>query len=309
MTSAARSLPEALPDDVPRAPSAEAWQAMSSAEREQFLASSLAALQAEAALMAEGSPHITSRTAIYETLRDYFDRVGRKVYLRSELPVHYPEERVFAPDLMAVLDVEDTGHQDRRMAWVVAEEGRGLDLALEVLHRGSPRKDLLDNVLDYARMGISEYFVYDRKQVRVLGYRLSAPGSGRYEPIKAHGGLLSSLVLGLDLAIVGGRLRFMHGGAVVPETRELLSRVNAMMDELETRAEEAARLIDEANRRAEAEGLRAEAEALARAEAEQRAALAQQARLDAERRAEAEAAARLELEQRLALLLSRVGEG
>lgn len=279
---------------------------MSQAERDAFLDRALAALQGEAALMAEGSPHITSKTGAFELLRDYFRRAGRGVYLRSELPVHYPGERVFAPDLMAVLDVPDPWLDDKRMAWVVAEEGRGVDFVMEILHRGNPQKDLLDNVLDYARMGIPEYFVYDRRRARVLGFRLPFPNGGRYEPIKARGGRLASRQLGLELAIVGGHLRFSSNGADIPETRDLLERANAMLDELEDRAEEAERQLSEATERLEAEALaRRDAERRAE-EAAQRAEEATQRADEATRRAEAETALRQDLERQLSELRGRL---
>ena len=38
----------------------------------------------------------------------------------------YPGERTFTPDLLAVLDVaQPDPDEDRRMAWVVADEGKG----------------------------------------------------------------------------------------------------------------------------------------------------------------------------------------
>ena len=58
---------------------------------------------------------------------------------------------MFAPDLIAVLDVE----QGERLHWVVAEEGKGIDLALEVTLRGSRKKDLEENVERYARTGMT----------------------------------------------------------------------------------------------------------------------------------------------------------
>src|SRR5262245_36984624 len=43
------------------------------------------------------------------------------------------------------------------LAWVVAEEGKGLDFVLEVLHKGDRNKDLVENVERYAQLGIPEY--------------------------------------------------------------------------------------------------------------------------------------------------------
>ena len=58
---------------------------------------------------------------------------------------------------------------DERMAWVVAEEERGIDLALEVFHKEDRQKDLVEDVERFARIGISEYFVYDRGYQELKG--------------------------------------------------------------------------------------------------------------------------------------------
>jgi len=275
--STARQPIEVDAPEVPTAPGEAEWRALSPSEREAFLDDSLAALQREAELMAEGNPHIRAKFRIRIMLEDFFSRIGRRIYLGTELPVHYPGERVFAPDFLAVLDVEDPGHDDQRMAWVVVDEGRGLDLVIEILHRGDPHKDLVHNVLTYARMGIPEYFVYDRRKDRISGFRLPASGAARYEPIPSHGGTLSSRVLGLDLAISGGRLHFYYGGARVPETRELLARAQRLLDEVQDRVEEETRRAEEQHRRAEEElAARVRAEQRADAEAETRRALEQQ---------------------------------
>ena len=89
------------------------------------------------------------------------------MYLACELPVYYPGERMFAPDVIAVMDVEPHS----RMRWVVSAEGKGLDFALEVHVAGERRKDLERNVERFARLGIREYFLFDRG-------RLSSPAGG-----------------------------------------------------------------------------------------------------------------------------------
>ncbi|WP_437947803.1 Uma2 family endonuclease [Sorangium sp. So ce296] len=60
----------------------------------------------------------------------------------------------------------------------------------------------------YARLGIPEYFVYDRLRQQVHGYRLPAPDAPRYQRIVPQMGRYSSAVLGLDLAVSGGKLQF-----------------------------------------------------------------------------------------------------
>lgn len=193
---------------------------------------------------------------------------------------------MFAPDVIAVLDVDDLGDEDPRNAWVVADEGKGLDWVLEVMNLGDRRKDLVENVLDYAALGIFEYFVYDRLRGRLVGHRLPGPNATRYNLIPSRGGVLQSRVLGLDLTVMGSKLRFLSGGALVPEMQELLERANNIADHLENRAEEADQ---------------------AREAAEQRALEANKAREAAERRAEVEAVARATLEARVAELLARQG--
>jgi Uma2 family endonuclease len=285
------------PSAMPIAPSAEAWSAMSPAARESFIEASTEALNQERLLMGEGRPHGLTRMNIATVLYDWFERSGRSIYVASDLPVHYPGEPVFSPDLIAVLDVDDPRHEDTRMAWVVAEEGCGVDLALEILYHGDRHKDLVDNVLSYARLGIEEYFVYDRKRQRLYGYRLDTRTS-RYQELQARGGYLRSRVLGLDLTIHGGRLRFFSDGAMVPESRELLERANALLDDAQERreAEEQEKVQLEAARQ-EAEE-RAQQEAAARQEAEERAQQEAAARQEAEERARQEAAARQEAEER-----------
>jgi hypothetical protein len=260
---------------------------MSPAAKEAFLSDALAALQQQADLAPEGRPHSVAKMGAATTLGDFFDRIGKQVYLACELPVHYPEQPAFAPDLLAVLDVADPGNTDTRMAWVVEDEGRGIDFVLEITHSGNRRKDLFDNVIEYASLQIPEYFVYDRLRQRLFGYRLPNPDATRYTPIAQRLGKLKSVVLGLDLGIVGGRLRFFYGEAEVPEARELVTRLNALMDETEDKL-------------AAVEAARAEAEKRAEAEATARAA--------AEKRAEAEAAARVEAEARVAELEALLAE-
>jgi Uma2 family endonuclease len=287
---------------------------MSTAAQDAFIEAATDALNQQRLLMGEGRPHGRARMNIASVLGDFFERAGRPVYLASDLPVHYPGEPVFSPDLMAVLNVEDPGDADLRQAWVVAREGCGLDLALEILYHGDPRKDLVDNVIDYARLGIREYIVYDRRRQRLIGYRLS-PGRARYDPIPLRAGRLHSDVLGLDLAIIDDKLRFFLLGGMIPESRELLAQANRMIDDVQDRlaAEEQTRVAAEAARvaaeaaRVEAEE-RATAEAIARHEVEERIAAEVAARAEAEQRAAAEAAARAALELEVAELRRRLAE-
>ena len=234
-------------------------------ERSAFVDSVNAALTAQEEAMPEGQPHRKAKSRALDLLGLHFKTLGRVVYLAEELSVLYPDEPGFAPDILAVLDVPQPA-DDERMAWVVADEGKGLDLVLEVLHAGNRKKDLTDNVERYARLGIPEYFVYDRGQQRLYGYRLP-PGARRYTPIVPQGGRYHTAVLGLDFAIEDGRLRVFHGSSELFGTDDLIARLHKMVDDLGARAEaEAARAEQEAAR-AEQEAIRARDEAARAAQA------------------------------------------
>jgi Uma2 family endonuclease len=262
------------PDD-PRAPPMDVWAAMSAAERRALVDALPSDVESQAP--PEGDPHRIPKQRALEALDAFFRRKGRRVYLSSELPVYYPGEEMFAPDLIAVLDAEP--HE--RLRWVVAEEGKGLNFAMEVTLHGSRHKDLERNVERFARLGIPEYFAFDRRQCRLHGWRLA--DSGQYAVIVPQLGRWESMVLGLELAIEDGRVRFYTGTAVVPELQELLSRANALTDSLQDRLALAERLAEEEKERAEQEKERAEQEK-ERADAAERRARALEEELDRQRR-------------------------
>lgn len=185
----------------------------------------------------EGDPHRIPKTSALDALSEYFERIRRRVYLSAELPVYYPGERMFAPDLLAVLDVET----HPRQSWVVSHEGRGLDFVLEIHVAGDATKDFELNVERYARLATPEYFAFDVPRARLAGWRLPESGGGRYEPIVPQAGRWRSRVLDLDLCVEGGRLRFFHGSAALLDARELIQQLASMVDELTRRAEDEAR--------------------------------------------------------------------
>ena len=224
------------PHPVPVGPSLERWREMSSDERARFIDSVNDALSQPALAMTEGRPHRLAKSRTLDVLGLHFGAIGRTIYLADELAVIYPGEPGFSPDILAVLDVPQI-ENDERMAWVVADEGKGIDLAIEVLHAGDRKKDLVDNVERYARLGIPEYFVYDRARQQIVGYRLGE--RARYERIVPQGGRVRSAVLALDLAIQGGSLRFFHGTAELFGTSDLVLRLSGMVEDLEARADEA----------------------------------------------------------------------
>lgn len=211
----------------PRAPTEEQWARMTPAERARVVAM----LPAEFDLdlqPPEGDDHRKAKTKATDTLETFFKRIGRKIYVSSELGVYYPGEARFSPDILAVLDVEP----HNRGKWVVADEGKGLDLVIEVHHLGSAEKDYEENVQRYASLGISEYFIFDRGKLSLRGYRLPPEGPRVYRPLKPQQGRYVSEVLGIDLAVEGEKLRFLYGQAAILDADELIARLGSLLDEV-----------------------------------------------------------------------------
>ncbi|MEO7332186.1 MAG: Uma2 family endonuclease, partial [Minicystis sp.] len=227
-----------LPVPIPVAPTEAEWRALTPKERERFLIEATDALSDPLRVMTEGRRHKKAKARAADMLGLHFKAMGRVVYVAEEMAAIYPGEAAFSPDVLAVLDVPQPD-DDPRMAWVVVDEGKGLDFVLEVLHRGDRNKDLVENVERYARLGIPEYFIYDRARQQLHGYRLVGPGARRYQRIVPQSGRYSSLLLGLDLAIQGGSLRFFQGMSELFGSADLIDRLEGIVDELEAKAEQA----------------------------------------------------------------------
>ena len=228
-------------DAFPRAPSREEWARMSEVERARVVEALPGEVTWDEMAMPEGDLHSQAKMGALQALKGYFARQRRRVYLGSELPVYYPAERRFAPDLVVVLDAET----HPRSKWVVLHEGKGLDWVLEVHVGGDRKKDAEYNVKRYARLGIPEYFIYDRARQRLYGYRLPSPEAREYVPIASERGRYSSEVLGLELQVEEGRLRFWAGSALLLEYEELIDRMQESMKGLQQRADEDARQLEE----------------------------------------------------------------
>lgn len=219
---------------------------MSEAARERVEERILDALDSYREAMAEGTPHSRSKIGAYKDLVDHFGRTGRRVFLATELCVLYPGESAIVPDLLAVVDVEDPDQE--RNTWRVQDEGRGIDLVVEFRNLGKKHKDLVDNVEDFARLGIREYFSFDCRTGRLRAWRLPSQAARIYSPIVPQGGVFPSLVLDLELGVEAGRVRFFKNLAQIPSSNELVGRLQKMADSYQDRLEEAERAREEAER-------------------------------------------------------------
>ena len=247
------------------APSVDEWETLTSAERDVVVAALPGEVTDAEMSPPEGDRHFKAKTRALGALRSYFTRQRRRIYLAAELPIYYPAEPRFAPDLLAVVDTDDA----ERDKWVVSAEGKGLDWVLEIHIGGDRKKDAERNVGRYARLGIPEYFLYDRARNRLAAYRLAAPDARTYSAVVPNQGLYESRVLGLDVQVDKDRLRFYAGTALLLESEELVARLQELYDDAQRHAdEEAQRREEETRRREEAEHeiarLRAELEKLKR---------------------------------------------
>ncbi len=291
------------PDD-PRAPSREVWDRMTPEQRAHVVASLPTEFPVRESCPPAGDRHVNAWTGARQTLRRWFHKRGKRIYIGGNLPVYYPGETMFSPDVLAVLD---TDPRDRE-SWIVSDEsGRGLDLALEVVVSGRRRKDVVDNPLRYARLGIREYFVFDVNARKLAGYRLAQPGEA-YQRLLPQVDFFHSDVFDLDLSVESGRLRFSVSGALVPDIEELVSKLELLVDDAQARQDqlEAQNLelqlaLEAEQRRRVEEELRSAEEQRRRVEEELRSAEEQRRRVEEQRRrerAEAEIAAlRAEIER------------
>jgi Uma2 family endonuclease len=195
--------------------------------------------------MPEGDKHFGAKVSTRDMLQGYFRDRPRGVYLGAELPIYYPAEPRFAPDLLAVLDVET--HE--REKWVVSYEGKGLDWVMEVHVGGDRKKDAVRNVERYARLGIPEYFIYDRSREVLEAYRLPSPQAREYTPMKPKHGRYRSAVLGLEFEVVDEQLRLWAGDTLLLESAEMLERAEKKLTEERRRRKEEAHLRHDLERR------------------------------------------------------------
>jgi hypothetical protein len=81
-------------------------------------------------------------------------------------------------------------------------------------------------------LGIPEYFIYDRKRQRLEGWRQKGPGAKVYERMEAREGRYRSEVLGLELVVEQGRLRFYAGSLMLLEYEELVAQLHQENEQL-----------------------------------------------------------------------------
>ncbi|NJL02244.1 MAG: Uma2 family endonuclease [Spirulinaceae cyanobacterium SM2_1_0] len=172
--------------------------------------------------MAESDPTRKGLTYAVEALELHF-AARPDVYVSGNSFVYYRQgvrDAVVAPDVYVVFGVEK---RDRKNFLVWQEGGVTPDCVIEITSESTRQTDSVEKRRLYADLGVTEYFQYDPSgdylDPSLIGFRLVG---GKYEPMTADrkgDGMLTigSDVLGLELRLEGGRLRFFD-----PETGEYL---------------------------------------------------------------------------------------
>ena len=191
--------------------------------------------------MAETDLHIDEIFRVRQILRAYFAEM-LDVYVSGNLMMYYEEgtpSKAVSPDMLVTFGV---GKKARR-TYKIWEEGKPPDFVVEFSSKGTVQNDLDRKMKLYARLGISEYFLYDVDRrylpTPLIGFRLTG---GEYVEISpnADGGIPSQ-TLGLDFHLLANSF-----GIYDPNVGEWLQ---TPAEAAETRAEQA---------EAEAERLREE---------------------------------------------------
>ena len=201
--------------------------------------------------MAESDAQLQAMLYLLPALRTHY-RDRSDVYVGGDMFVYYEKgnpSAVVAPDVFVVMGAAKRA-EDPRLSYKLWEEPKGPDFVLEVTSRGTWAVDRGEKRALYARLGVSEYWLYDptgeRLARRLWGMRLERGGYRDLAP-EAGARALRSAVLGLELRLEGGGRLRLHDAMT---GRDLLGH-----DE-----ERAARLAAEARAEREAEA-RAAAEA------------------------------------------------
>lgn len=183
-------------------------------------------------------------------LKDHFADRRESVYVAGNNFVYYKEgdrRVVVSPDIYVVKGVP---HRLRRSFKVWEEGGHRPDFVLELTSLSTREEDLGEKMMRYRDdLQVAEYVLFDPREEwigeRLRGFRLSR---GVYQPITPGDlGRLRSEVLGLELGVQGGHLRYYLPGATDPlETRlERADRAQAELDRAQAGLDRAQAELDQ----------------------------------------------------------------
>ena len=241
--------------------------------------------------MSASTRHAEAATYAFDAARMVF-RDRPDVLVAYDLLLLFEEgnpKAALGPDMMVVLDA---GNAPRSSYKVWEEDSRPPDFVLEVMSKSTWRRDTLRKPGLYAAVGVREYWLFDPRTNRLAGFRLDGDAFTRIRA--ASPGVYRSAVLGLDLLVEDGELRFRDlAGENLPDAVQAMR----MREEESARRRAAqARAAGAQAQAAQAEAQAAQAQAQA-AQAQAQAAQAQAHVAEAEARARQAEARVAELEQ------------
>jgi Uma2 family endonuclease len=200
--------------------------------------------------MGETPRHRKNMTNTIETLEVWFED-DPWVYVSGNMFIYYvPGDRLrhVSPDVFVVRGVPKLPERRRYLVW---EERKGPDLAIEMTSPSTREEDLEDKFFLYQdTLRIQEYFLFDPYteylQPPLQGYRLHRGGYVRIRPVQ---GRLPSKVLGLHLEQDDGQLRLYNPatGQWLPtpqEEREARRRAEAAQKRAEAEVERLRRELE-----------------------------------------------------------------
>jgi Uma2 family endonuclease len=204
--------------------------------------------------MGDTDLHSDALIWLRQALQDYYAAVA-DVYVASNIIMYYkqgdPKSRR-DPDVLVAKGVG----KHRRRAFRLWEEKVAPCVLFEIASKDTWRVDLHDKPVEYAGIGVKEYFVFDPEGAYLdpvlQGFRTVKGKPVRMKP--AADGSLVSKQLGLRLMAEGGMVRLID-----LQTGEPVLTRNERTEQAEQRAEQERQLREEAQRRAEQEHQRAEA--------------------------------------------------
>lgn len=189
----------------------------------------------------------------------------------GDLIIKWPQEGLTAglkdhcPDVFVVFGIHD---RDRnRSNFTVTEEGVFPRLIFEVVSPDYRKADRVTKVRHYARAGVQEYVILDRRKQRkvvleeVLGYTLV---EGQYEPLLPdEDGRIYLQTIGVSLGLEDGKVVMIDGQTgerlLTPlELEQLLEAERDRAEQAQAQAEQAQAQAEQAQAQAEQERARAD---------------------------------------------------
>ncbi len=118
--------------------------------------------------IAETDLHIDEIIRMRHILKSHFAE-NPNVYLSGNIMMYYEEgviQSSVSPDILVTFGIG----KKRRRTYKTWEEGKPPDFVMEFSSRGTNKDDLDNKVELYARIGISEYFLYDAERRYLPSY-------------------------------------------------------------------------------------------------------------------------------------------